>query len=74
MIILKKQRNQSRSSLKDNIENGEDLVAKNVHIGSYKYDEKNIIIISCKPLNKDIYAEDKNGKVYIRSASSCSRN
>ena len=49
-------------SLKDNIKNREDLVAKNVHIGSYKYDEKNIIIISCKPLNKDIYAEEKMEK------------
>ena len=67
----KKTKESIESSLKDNIENGEDLVAKNVHIGSYKYDEKNIIIISCKPLNKDIYAEDKNGKVYIRSATAC---
>ena len=57
--------------LHEHIKNSHYMFQKNILPLSYKYNKKDIIVISCNPLNKDTHAEDKNGKVYIRSASSC---
>ena len=40
-------------------------------MGSYEYDKKDIIIISCKPLNKDTHAKNNKEEVYIRCGDSC---